>query len=127
MDESRSPFATLVSLLCFAVVAVGTGCILSMLMSLGPEAERAWAASGAALPIASRLALAAARLVTSSYVPVLATAGAIHFLLLVFDLWAGRTPSRLLWATTLTCFLVSAELMILLWLAIAFVLPLLAS
>ncbi|MFN7971133.1 MAG: hypothetical protein U0166_02085 [Acidobacteriota bacterium] len=126
MDDRRSLFATFVALLLFGTVAVGSGCVLSLLMSIGPGAEQVWAQAGTQLSLASRLALAASRLLVQSYVPALAIAGALHLFLLVFDLWAGRTPARLLWAATLTCFIVTAELMVLLWLAIAFVLPLLA-
>lgn len=124
-EERRSPFSSLAALLLFATIAIGTSSILSLMMSLGRAVEASLAVPEAALPLASRWALLLARLLDLNYWPCLLVVALCHLGLLAFDLWAGRTPARLLWATVLTCFLVSTQLLLLLWLAVAYVSPLL--
>jgi hypothetical protein len=121
--DRRSPFSTLVSLLLTATVALGSGCILSLLVSLGPAAEASWSRRGVELPLASRLAVAGSRLVQQSYGPVMAMTAGLHGLLLLLMIWAGRTPQRLLWGSLLACFVIGIQLMLMLWISIAMILP----
>lgn len=124
-DDGRSPFATLVALMLFATVTVGSICIMSVLVSLGPGLKQSWTGVEG-LPFASQLAEKLSRTVVGNYTLILAFALLGHVVLLVLHLIAGRTPERLLWAAGVDCFILSVQLLVLFWLAIAFTLPYLA-
>lgn len=121
--ERRSPLATFVGFMLFLLVAVGSGCILTLLLSVGPGAERAWADMGVSLPIGSQGALSLSRLVAGAYLPVMAVTVVLHALLLGFCTWAGYSPGRVLWAVLVAAIVASFQILALLWLGIAFTFP----